>query len=154
MSSASNTPAETFVSQKIREEDRLISVLSDGLGSGVKANVLATLQATIAVRYTASSCMDVMRSAETVMDTLPVCSVRKISYSTFTIVDIDTAGYTRSIEHGNPSFGAAAGREAEIRRTEHRLQKGQDPALTHSVFRAASMTALFFSERRYPGGHG
>ena len=38
------------------------------------------------------------------MDTLPVCSVRKISYSTFTIVDIDTAGYTRIIEHGNPSF--------------------------------------------------
>ena len=147
---------DVFVSQKIREEDRLISVLSDGLGSGVKANVLATLTATMALRYTASSCMDVMRSAETIMDTLPVCSVRKISYSTFTIVDIDTAGYTRIIEHGNPSFVVLRpGGEVEITRTEHRLQKWQDRVLTHSVFRAAlNDRIVFFSDGVTQAGTG
>ena len=65
--------------------------------------VLANLTATMALRYTAAF-IDVRKSAETIMDTLPVCEVRKISYSTFTIVDIGSAGRTRVIEHGNPAL--------------------------------------------------
>lgn len=80
-----------------------MSVVSDGLGSGVKANVLATLTATMSVKY-AACFQDVRKSAETIMSTLPICSERKISYSTFTIADVDGEGYTRVIEHGNPPF--------------------------------------------------
>ena len=38
------------------------------------------------------------------MDTLPIDSIRGISYSTFTIVDVDFEGDTTVIEYGNPSF--------------------------------------------------
>ena len=92
---------DVFLSRKIKEEGRIITVLSDGLGSGVKAGVLANLTATMALRYT-SAFVDVRQSAKTIMDTLPVCEQRKISYSTFTIVDLDADGKTRVIEHGNP----------------------------------------------------
>ncbi|HEY3452334.1 MAG TPA: SpoIIE family protein phosphatase [Myxococcales bacterium] len=94
---------DVFLSRRIRGEDRVVSVLSDGLGSGVKASVLATLTATMAVEY-ASRLKDARKSAETIMDTLPVCSVRKISYSTFTIADVSGEGETRLVEHGNPPF--------------------------------------------------
>nr|MBP9030200.1 stage II sporulation protein E [Bacteroidales bacterium] len=40
--------------------------------------------------------------AEIIMNTLPVCSVRKMSYSTFSIVDIDHNGETRILEYDNP----------------------------------------------------
>ena len=79
---------DVFLSRQIKAEGRIISMLSDGLGSGVKASVLANLTATMALRYT-SAFVDVRKSAGTIMDTLPVCEVRKISYSTFTIVDLD-----------------------------------------------------------------
>lgn len=94
---------DVFLSQKVKHEDRIVSVLADGLGSGVKASVLATMTATMAMKFTAST-MDICRSAEVIMDTLPVCSVRQISYSTFTVVDMTNTGETRIIEHGNPPF--------------------------------------------------
>src|SRR5208283_3043368 len=94
---------DVFVSRKIKEEGRIISILSDGLGSGVKASVLANLTATMALRYT-SAFVDVRKSAGVIMDTLPICEIRKISYSTFSIVDLDDDGRTRVIEHGNPAL--------------------------------------------------
>jgi hypothetical protein len=94
---------DVVLCQKIKEEDRVIAVLSDGLGSGVKASVLANLTASMALKYT-SSFMDIKRSAETIMNTLPICSVRKISYSTFTIVDLHGSGKARIIEYDNPPF--------------------------------------------------
>jgi hypothetical protein len=94
---------DVFLCQKIREEDRTLAVLSDGLGSGIKASVLATLTATMAMKYTAGF-SDIKQSAETIMDTLPICSVRKISYSTFTIVDMEGAGSARIIEYDNPPY--------------------------------------------------
>src|ERR1700686_3314614 len=94
---------DIFLSEAVKQEGRMISVLSDGLGSGVKASVLATMTATMALKFTASA-MDIHTSAEIIMDTLPICSVRKISYSTFTVVDMASTGETRIIEHGNPSF--------------------------------------------------
>ena len=43
---------DVFLSRRIKPEGRIISILSDGLGSGVKASVLANLTATMALRYT------------------------------------------------------------------------------------------------------
>ncbi len=84
-------------------ENRYIAVLSDGLGSGIKANLLATMTTTMAICFVKSD-MDILKSVETIMDSLPVCEVRKISYATFTIVDIQLGGRTRVIEMGNPGF--------------------------------------------------
>ncbi len=82
---------------------RNLAVLSDGLGSGIKANLLASMTATMALRFIRAD-MDVLRSAETIMDALPVCEVRQISYATFTIFDTRLSGATRVIEMGNPPF--------------------------------------------------
>lgn len=93
---------DVFLSKKIKEENRIIAVLSDGMGSGVKANVLATLTASMAMNFTAEH-KDLKTIAEIIMNTLPVCSIRKVSYSTFTIIDIEFDGSTRIIEFDNPN---------------------------------------------------
>ncbi len=92
---------DVFLSRKVKEENRTIVVLSDGMGHGVKANLLATLTATMAVNFTAEH-KDVHKIAEIIMNTLPVCSERKISYATFTIIDIEENGQTTIINYDNP----------------------------------------------------
>jgi hypothetical protein len=92
---------DTVVIRRIPEEGRLVAVLADGLGSGVKAAVLSTLTATIAAQHTSAG-RDVRRSAELIARTLPECSVRHIGYSTFTILDIMDDGRARVINSGNP----------------------------------------------------
>ena len=92
---------DTFYSTRIRDENRTISILSDGLGSGVKASVLSTLTAVMAARF-AAGYRDVKKTAEIIMKTLPVCQERKISYATFTIIDIDNSGLARILEYDNP----------------------------------------------------
>lgn len=93
---------DVFLKKMIKEENRIIAVLSDGMGHGVKANILATLTATMALNFTKEH-KNFKRIAETIMKTLPVCSVRKISYCTFTIVDIEIDGYIRILEFDNPT---------------------------------------------------
>jgi hypothetical protein len=125
---------DVFLSRKIKEEGRIITVLSDGLGSGVKAGVLANLTATMALRYT-SSFVDVRQSAKTIMDTLPVCEKRRISYSTFTIVDLDGDGKTRVIEHGNPPLVQLRGRmPVPIERASLTLETWKDRVIHYSEF--------------------
>ncbi len=92
---------DVFISRKVKEENRTIVVLSDGMGHGVKANVLATLTATMAVNFTIEH-KAVERIAEIIMNTLPVCSERQMSYSTFTIVDIEHDGSINILEFDNP----------------------------------------------------
>jgi len=92
---------DVFLSQKISEEGRTIMVLSDGMGHGVKANMLATLTATMALNFTKEH-KDVEKIAEIIMNTLPVCSDRNMSYATFSVVDIQEDGLTRILEYDNP----------------------------------------------------
>jgi len=92
---------DVFISRKVKEESRTIVVLSDGMGHGVKANVLATLTATMAVNFTMEH-KAVEKIADIIMNTLPVCSERHMSYSTFTIVDIEHEGVTTILEYDNP----------------------------------------------------
>lgn len=82
---------------------RIISILCDGLGSGVEANVLASFTASMGIEYMAED-KTVSSAAELIMDALPVCPTRKISYSTFSIADLSVDYNLRIIEHGNPPF--------------------------------------------------
>jgi hypothetical protein len=125
---------DVFLSRRIREEGRLIAVLSDGLGSGVKASVLANLTATMALQYT-SAFVDVRKSAKTIMDTLPICEKRKISYSTFTIVDLGEDGKTRVIEHGNPPLVLLRGTTPmKLERDSIALEEWKDRVIHYSEF--------------------
>ena len=92
---------DVFYSQRVQGEERTIVVLSDGMGHGVKANVLATLTSTLALNFTKEH-KEINTIADIIMNTLPVCSERKMSYSTFTIVDIEHNGVTRILEYDNP----------------------------------------------------
>lgn len=92
---------DVYLSRRVKEDGRTIVVLSDGMGSGIKANVLATLTASMAMNFTIAK-KDLRDTAEIIMRTLPVCSVRKISYCTFTIIDIEENGLTTIVEYDNP----------------------------------------------------
>ncbi|MDR0437094.1 MAG: serine/threonine-protein phosphatase [Bacteroidales bacterium] len=92
---------DLFLSEKLKDEQRVISVLTDGMGHGVKANVLATLTAKMAMNFSKDK-KESAHIAEVILNTLPVCSERKISYATFTIVDIQIGGTTHILEYGNP----------------------------------------------------
>jgi hypothetical protein len=146
---------DVFLSRKIKEEGRIITVLSDGLGSGVKAGVLANLTATMALRYT-SAFVDVRQSAKTIMDTLPVCEKRKISYSTFTIVDLDEDGKTRVIEHGNPPLVLLRGQSpVPIERASLTLETWKDRVIHYSEFATQlGDRIVFFSDGVSQSGLG
>lgn len=92
---------DVFLSERVKEENRIVIVLSDGMGHGVKAAVLATLTATMALNFTKEH-KEFNKIAEIIMNTLPVCSERRISYSTFTIIDIEIDGQVKILEYDNP----------------------------------------------------
>lgn len=101
--SGQNIAGDVFLSRKTELGNRVVSVLADGLGSGVEAGVLASLTAQMALEYVTGN-IATRRAAEIVMDALPICPTRRISYTAFTIVDTNMQGTTRIIEHGNPRF--------------------------------------------------
>lgn len=67
------------------DSDSTVMVLSDGLGSGVKANILATLTAEMLSIMIARN-VNIRTAVKAVADTLPVCSVRNLAYATFTVM--------------------------------------------------------------------
>ena len=146
---------DIFLCRKIKEEGRIVCVLSDGLGSGVKASVLANLTASMAIKYT-SAFVDIRKSARTIMDTLPICEVRKISYSTFTIVDLDMEGSARVIEHGNPPLILLRGlEEIPVERSELTLEEWKDRIITYAEFRLQPGDRVsFFSDGISQSGMG
>lgn len=92
---------DVFLKKRIKEDKRIIAVLSDGMGHGVKANVLATLTSTMALNFTVEHRRP-ERIAEIIMNTLPVCSERQVSYATFTVVDLEIDGKVHLLEYDNP----------------------------------------------------
>ena len=78
-----------------------ICVLADGLGSGVKANILATLTSQILATMSEGG-MSIDDCVDTIVRTLPTCSVRHVNYSTFTIVKIRDQRYVELTRFDNP----------------------------------------------------
>lgn len=89
------------VEQKYCEDGSFVSVLADGLGSGVKANILSTLTSKIISTMLAEG-MSVENCIETVASTLPVCSERKVAYSTFTAIRTGPGETAELIQYDNP----------------------------------------------------
>ena len=83
-------------------ENSMTMVLADGLGSGVKANILSTLTSKIICTMMANG-MPIEECVDTIVKTLPVCSVRKVAYSTFTIIRITNNSVAEIIQFDNPN---------------------------------------------------
>ena len=83
------------------EDGSTIIVLSDGLGSGVKASILSTLTSKIISTMMAAG-MPIEECVLTIADTLPVCSLRGVAYSTFTIIRIVDNQKAEIFQYDNP----------------------------------------------------
>ncbi len=82
-------------------ERSTVIVLSDGLGSGVKASILSTLTSKIISTMLAEG-LSLEECVETIAATLPVCSVRGVAYSTFTIINVINNQTAEIIQYDNP----------------------------------------------------
>ena len=86
----------------LHTEDSDIVILADGMGSGVKANILATLTSKIlGTRFLNGA--EIESCVETIARTLPICQVRKVAYATFSILQISHDGSAYLVEFDNPS---------------------------------------------------
>ena len=82
-------------------ENSTVIVLADGLGSGVKASILSTLTSKIISTMMAAG-LSIEDCVATIAATLPVCSVRGVAYSTFTIMHIVNNDTVDIIQYDNP----------------------------------------------------
>lgn len=87
--------------EAVQSPEETIMVMADGLGSGVKANILSTLTTKIALTMLREG-SSIEETVKTIMATLPICKIRKIAYSTFTIIRVDLQGNCYIVEYGNP----------------------------------------------------
>lgn len=79
-----------------------VIVLADGLGSGVKASILSTLTSKIISTMMAEG-LRLEDCVATIAATLPICSVRGVAYSTFTILHLIENQTVEIIQYDNPS---------------------------------------------------
>ena len=86
----------------VKQEDGVLLVLSDGLGSGVKANILAGLTSKIITSMVTAGA-ELKDVVDTIASTLPVCKVREVAYSTFTMMQVDHEGNAYLVEFDNPT---------------------------------------------------
>ena len=86
----------------LKTDDSDILILADGMGSGVKANILATLTSKIlgTMLYEGAA---LESCVETIAKTLPICQVRKVAYATFSVLQIFHSGEAYLVEFDNPS---------------------------------------------------
>ena len=86
----------------LKMPDSDVVILADGMGSGVKANILATLTSKI-LRTMFAYGEPIEKAVSTIARTLPICSVRQVAYSTFSILQIFHNGDAYVVEFDNPS---------------------------------------------------
>ena len=82
-------------------ENSTVIVLADGLGSGVKASILSTLTSKIISTMMAAG-LPIEECVATIAGALPVCSLRGVAYSTFTIIHILNNEVAEIIQYDNP----------------------------------------------------
>lgn len=85
----------------LKTADSNIMILADGMGSGVKANILATLTSKIlGTMFLNGATLE--ECVETIVQTLPICQVRQVAYATFSILQVCHNGDAYLVEFDNP----------------------------------------------------
>ena len=84
-----------------QNENSTVIVLADGLGSGVKASILSTLTSKIISTMMAEG-LSLEECVSTIAATLPICSVRGVAYSTFTIIHLINNETAELIQYDKP----------------------------------------------------
>jgi hypothetical protein len=92
---------DVFHSKIIKEEGRMVFAMSDGIGHGIKASVLATLTASKAINYSTSHTKP-ENAARIIMRALPRISDGLENYATFTLIELDADGKVSIINYDNP----------------------------------------------------
>ena len=110
--------------EKIQRPDgSVVLVLADGLGSGVKACILSSLTSTIISRMVAAD-LAIPYCVRAIAEALPVCSVRKLAYSTFTIISISPTGKALIVQYDNPGIALIRnGEEVPISFTQRNIDE-------------------------------
>lgn len=85
----------------LHTDDSNIMILADGMGSGVKANILATMTSKILGTMVLNGA-SLEECVETIVETLPVCQVRQVAYSTFSILQVFNSKEAYLVEFDNP----------------------------------------------------
>lgn len=85
----------------LQTDNSNIMILADGMGSGVKANILATLTSKILGTMILNGAT-LEECVETIVETLPVCQVRQVAYSTFSVLQVLNTGEAYLVEFDNP----------------------------------------------------
>lgn len=134
---------DIFLSER-QADGSVVAVLTDGLGSGQQANVCASLTATMAMEYMRAN-IGLRRAATLIMDALPICPDRHISYSTFTMVKASPEGTVRMIEYENPPATLLRGTDVlPIARTAYTLPRWEGRKMTYATFQMTLGDRLFF----------
>ena len=105
----------------VKTADADIIILSDGMGSGVKANILSTLTTRILGTMLKNG-ETIEDCVETIAMTLPICKVRQVAYSTFAILQIFRDGRAYLVEYDTPAcIVIRDGQKLDIEHTEREL---------------------------------
>ena len=104
--------------------DSVVMILADGMGSGVKANILATLTSKI-LRTMFREGASIDLAVETIVKTLPICSERQVAYSTFSILQVSYDGNAYLVEFDNPSCIFIRDKKIQNYAYEERMMEGK-----------------------------
>jgi hypothetical protein len=156
-----NADGDVFLSKKNAVGSRIVTALSDGLGSGIKANILASLTATMLIEFVLKD-IQPRNAAELIINSLPVCRTRGLSYATFTLVDARPDMSVHFIEYDNPPLiiarenGLIEPEKTKIPIERHNKKTGpEDEALFYSVYYALPGDRIvFFSDGVTQAGIG
>lgn len=124
----------------IKKENKTIVVLSDGLGSGIKANILSTLTSKIASGLLDKE-LPLREILSTMLATLPVCEVRGIAYATLAFLIIDQDQQLRLIEIDSPA--AFLFRNDRIKKLDYREFELEGKKIRESNFKFQRQDQLF-----------
>lgn len=116
----------------LKTADSDIMILADGMGSGVKANILATLTSKIlGTMFLNGATLE--ECVETIVQTLPVCQVRHVAYATFSILQVFHNGDAYLVEFDNP--GCIFVRDGQLVKIPENIRVIKDKKINEYRFR-------------------